>query len=86
MRGKSPAQLDAFRSHAEASMRPAHYAREVLVAVAADEPPADASMRPAHYAREVRQAVYPRGLQHLASMRPAHYAREVPPARPRSPL
>ena len=42
-----------------ASMRPAHYAREVAGVAAPSCLPCRASMRPAHYAREVGNAEYP---------------------------
>ena len=53
MRGKSLTR-GAYETplHA-ASMRPAHYAREVDRVHAAVRRPGVASMRPAHYAREV---------------------------------
>ena len=40
-----------------ASMRPAHYAREVSYEIDSGKSEGDASMRPAHYAREVRPSV-----------------------------
>ena len=63
--------------HDAASMRPAHYAREVGPRPADGPHAACASMRPAHYAREVSACAGGRRHHHGASMRPAHYAREV---------
>ena len=62
-----------------ASMRPAHYAREVKEQREASIRALNASMRPAHYAREVGGAARGPRIGVPASMRPAHYAREVPP-------
>ena len=53
MRGKSRTGTVCPRSHRGASMRPAHYAREVRGRTAQPAQPHAASMRPAHYAREV---------------------------------
>ena len=60
-----------------ASMRPAHYAREVVEADVLRLAGRAASMRPAHYAREVDGQGQEFGGVVAASMRPAHYAREV---------
>ena len=65
------------RKNEVASMRPAHYAREVLGATDEAIRHINASMRPAHYAREVLPPVFPGLPRRSASMRPAHYAREV---------
>ena len=76
MRGKST-QKNAPPERREASMRPAHYAREVPAEGAVKRRMKCASMRPAHYAREVglNGEILHQAVQ--ASMRPAHYAREV---------
>ena len=77
MRGKSGNVLSVSLLDQAASMRPAHYAREVLPSFLVGLTGAIASMRPAHYAREVGPIrAKPRQIR-LASMRPAHYAREV---------
>ena len=55
MRGKSAYGRRREESYTQASMRPAHYAREVISNRASNDGSAKASMRPAHYAREVRQ-------------------------------
>ena len=74
----SKGQEVSWATSYHASMRPAHYAREVPLLQDEQTGTWYASMRPAHYAREVprtrRGAAAPRGD---ASMRPAHYAREV---------
>ena len=77
MRGKFVLLFAGHTSANLASMRPAHYAREV--ARGADERTlaGQASMRPAHYAREVVEVVLQPSAETNASMRPAHYAREV---------
>ena len=62
---------------ADASMRPAHYAREVPNRQIHYGRPDLASMRPAHYAREVGLGGRTVERAVSASMRPAHYAREV---------
>ena len=74
--GSFPEQLEKLREM-NASMRPAHYAREVPLILRQSNPPGQASMRPAHYAREVQRRRHPRSPRRPASMRPAHYAREV---------
>ena len=77
MRGKLPDVLAELIHVVHASMRPAHYAREVpLEGVVAGALPV-ASMRPAHYAREVQARRMGAVAGRAASMRPAHYAREV---------
>ena len=53
MRGKSHRKEDVMRPMRLASMRPAHYAREVIRVQQRFEFMRVASMRPAHYAREV---------------------------------
>ena len=53
MRGKSNGDHPMANSSDQASMRPAHYAREVPMAFHISVPRGIASMRPAHYAREV---------------------------------
>ena len=53
MRGKSNQTGKETSDMEIASMRPAHYAREVGTANAEAGPLPSASMRPAHYAREV---------------------------------
>ena len=75
--GSSARQLER-RPALQASMRPAHYAREVDARRQQRWREAEkASMRPAHYAREVPQSQANRTGARRASMRPAHYAREV---------
>ena len=78
MRGKCPGQAFRLEALGGASMRPAHYAREVRVLAQARRDGCAASMRPAHYAREVLTRMRARYKTEIASMRPAHYAREVP--------
>ena len=53
MRGKSKAAWTWPHSESFASMRPAHYAREVGPNQSRQSWNISASMRPAHYAREV---------------------------------
>ena len=53
MRGKSGGRGARVGGDAAASMRPAHYAREVLERSELQDTREFASMRPAHYAREV---------------------------------
>ena len=53
MRGKSCMPKPLATLKGAASMRPAHYAREVHGGLPLDSAGARASMRPAHYAREV---------------------------------
>ena len=77
MRGKSPQPELAVHARDVASMRPAHYAREVMLRLARYLAKYLASMRPAHYAREVRRRMLKPNIAPVASMRPAHYAREV---------
>ena len=54
MRGKSKETTQQLSEAAKASMRPAHYAREVQTVISSEHFRQAASMRPAHYAREVR--------------------------------
>ena len=77
MRGKFAQEPGAVPVHETASMRPAHYAREVGLAFAFLHVHSHASMRPAHYAREVFPSAVSSVSEIEASMRPAHYAREV---------
>ena len=78
MRGKSVQLAEHWVLVDAASMRPAHYAREVPPERREQPPvPPEASMRPAHYAREVLPAAVAPDHDVAASMRPAHYAREV---------
>ena len=56
MRGKSAIQQILKRCGEGASMRPAHYAREVPANIRGACGWMEASMRPAHYAREVHTA------------------------------
>ena len=77
MRGKSGLRFGPRRQGRPASMRPAHYAREVLQSLHRRRLGAQASMRPAHYAREVATVDSIFYDASTASMRPAHYAREV---------
>ena len=77
MRGKLPAQAGELPHDSLASMRPAHYAREVPQRVDVRQRSVEASMRPAHYAREVLDSLTAAYIPCGASMRPAHYAREV---------
>ena len=53
MRGKFAYYWDIFGPYGYASMRPAHYAREVRGILVEAVGSRHASMRPAHYAREV---------------------------------
>ena len=57
MRGKFAPLEEPQRIVLDASMRPAHYAREVQLQVRRRHVDGRASMRPAHYAREVRDAL-----------------------------
>ena len=77
MRGKSVQLAEHWILQDAASMRPAHYAREVDAMASYMAKYLTASMRPAHYAREVSLRFVPIWRILLASMRPAHYAREV---------
>ena len=58
MRGKSAFWDVLWVMDKTASMRPAHYAREVLEAPPRLRSNPSASMRPAHYAREVKSVMY----------------------------
>ena len=73
----SKGQEVSWATSYHASMRPAHYAREVPLLQDEQTGTWYASMRPAHYAREVYAAITEAGSKTGASMRPAHYAREV---------
>ena len=53
MRGKFAVKQRRQARPSHASMRPAHYAREVQAHTGRAMPSENASMRPAHYAREV---------------------------------
>ena len=53
MRGKLVEMPQVGRGRRKASMRPAHYAREIGRPAAGEPSPPPASMRPAHYAREI---------------------------------
>ena len=77
MRGKLATWRAAYFKATPASMRPAHYAREVKQLASRVVDLVVASMRPAHYAREVPLARIIVVRPGDASMRPAHYAREV---------
>ena len=77
MRGKLGGAAGERPGVDHASMRPAHYAREVAHAPSDPLGESLASMRPAHYAREVTRAQAAPARAQTASMRPAHYAREV---------
>ena len=79
--GSSAPHPVPLASRGNASMRPAHQAREVVQSGVGGAGALVASMRPAHQAREVRRRPALPGIFELASMRPAHQAREVPAVR-----